>query len=86
MPDKLTVCKPSSSSITNGPEMASIVGLSLREYFELGVFCITNKISIAGFVKGAIREKKTLCELGLLEVHKDNTDTIKNSIKKQNRC
>ncbi len=63
----------------------TILGLTISEYYELGLFCIDNNISISGFVKTAMREKKTLCEMGLLNVHDDNTHTIKNSIKKQNK-
>ncbi len=63
----------------------TIVGMPLSDYYDLGLFCIKNKISISGFLKIAYKERKHLCEVGLLQVHEDNTDLLKNSIKKQNK-
>lgn len=58
----------------------TIVGMSLQEYFNLGVFCINNKISIAGFMKAACKERKHLVEQGLIDINEDNTTLLEHSI------
>ena len=62
----------------------TILGMPLQEYYELGTFCIINKISITGFIKMAMRERKHLVDMGLIDINVDNSQLLQNSIKKQN--
>ena len=63
----------------------TILGMPLQEYYELGTFCIINKISITGFIKMAMRERKYLVNLGLIDIDADNSALLANSIEKKNK-
>ena len=63
----------------------TILGMPLTEYYELGTFCIINKISITGFIKMAMKERKHLVDMGLIDINLDNSQLLQNSIKKKNK-
>ena len=52
------------------------IAIPVTDYYFLGIYCIENNLSIAGFIKFAYNERLALTEQKLINPDKDNSKEI----------